>query len=220
VTAHLRHNHRHVTALILLQQRFVGTIYVTTEWHTLRCRLLVHINSYTCFLYQNWMVFQCRNKLTFTIQETGKSVLHNMVHKVIKMSAVYEANLKMWIMKYKLVKYPLKWVHTCNVYAFRNAATLQVIHTIRSYKLNFQPVPHGITISCKCYTRQFPVCYGSLNDVVFATSSSLVHLYTLRFKEKEKRSAVVAKATVHKQGSVQRFKFVGRPEFSVSQWVI
>lgn len=53
VTAHLRHNHRHVTALILLQQRFVGTIYVTSEWHTLRCRLLVRVNSYTCFLYKN-----------------------------------------------------------------------------------------------------------------------------------------------------------------------
>jgi hypothetical protein len=28
--------------------------------------------------------------------------------------------------------------------------------------------------------------------------SGFVHLYTLRFKEKEKRAAVVAKATVHK----------------------
>ena len=35
----------------------------------------------------------------------------------------------------------------------------------------------------------------------------------LRFKEKEKRAAVVAKATVHKQGSVQRFEFAGRLEF-------
>jgi len=55
---------------------------------------------------------------------------------------------------------------------------------------------------------------------VFATSSGFVHLYSLRFKEKEKRAAVVAKAAVHKQGSVQRFKFAGRLEFSVGQWVI
>jgi hypothetical protein len=52
-------------------------------------------------------------------------------------------------------------------------------------------------------------------------SSGFVHLYTLRFKEKEKRAAVVvAKATTHKQGGVQRFRFAGRLGFSVGQWVI
>jgi hypothetical protein len=42
----------------------------------------------------------------------------------------------------------------------------------------------------------------------------------LRFKEKFKRAVVVAKATIHKEGSVQRFKFAGRLEFSVGQWFI
>jgi hypothetical protein len=37
----------------------------------------------------------------------------------------------------------------------------------------------------------------------------------LGFKEKEKRAAVVAKEAVHEQGSVQRFTFAGRLEFSV-----
>jgi hypothetical protein len=37
-----------------------------------------------------------------------------------------------------------------------------------------------------------PVSYGSPSDV-FAVSSGCVHLYTLRFEEKEKRAAVVAK---------------------------
>jgi hypothetical protein len=49
----------------------------------------------------------------------------------------------------------------------------------------------------------FPVCYGSLSDVIVA-SSSFVHLYTLHFKEKEKTVVVVVvvtKTTVHKQGS-------------------
>jgi len=65
----------------------------------------------------------------------------------------------------------------------------------------------------------FPVCYRSPSDV-FATSSRFVHLYILRFKEKEKRVVVVAaKATIQKQGSVQQFKFAGRLEFSVGQWV-
>jgi len=45
-------------------------------------------------------------------------------------------------------------------------------------------------------------------------------LYMLRFKEKQKRAAVMVNATVHKKGIVQRFKFAGRLEFSVSQWVI
>jgi hypothetical protein len=36
----------------------------------------------------------------------------------------------------------------------------------------------------------------------------------------KKRAAVVAYATVHKQGSVQRFKFAARLEFSVGQWII
>ena len=65
----------------------------------------------------------------------------------------------------------------------------------------------------------FPVCCGSPKDV-FAASNGFVHLYTLRFKEKEKRVEVVANATVHKQGSVERFKFASRLEFSVGQWVI
>jgi len=63
---------------------------------------------------------------------------------------------------------------------------LQVTDTIRSYELNFHPVPHGVTVSCERYTVVFPVCYRSPSDV-FATSS-FVHLYTLRFKEKEKRA--------------------------------
>jgi hypothetical protein len=64
----------------------------------------------------------------------------------------------------------------------------------------------------------FPVCYGTPSDV-FAASSGFVHLYTLHFKEKEKRVAVVAKATAHKQGSVERFKFAGRLEFSAVVYV-
>jgi hypothetical protein len=51
----------------------------------------------------------------------------------------------------------LGWVHTCNVTAYRNAVTLQVTHTTRSYDLNFHPVPLGVTVSCKRYTRQVPV---------------------------------------------------------------
>jgi hypothetical protein len=66
---------------------------------------------------------------------------------------------------------------------------------------------------------RFPVCYESPSNV-FAVSSSFVHLFALRSKEKEKRGVVVAKATLQKQGSVQRFKFAGRLEFSVGQWVI
>jgi len=38
--------------------------------------------------------------------------------------------------------------------------------------------------------------------------------------KKEKRASVVAEATVHKQGTVQRFEFAGRLEFSVGQWVM
>jgi hypothetical protein len=43
---------------------------------------------------------------------------------------------------------------------------------------------------------------------------------TLHFTEKEKRAGLVAHASIHKQGNVQRFKFAGRLEFSVGQWVI
>jgi hypothetical protein len=85
-------------------------------------------------------------------------------------------------------------------------------------ELNFRPIPHGV-VTCEHYTTRFPVCYWSLSDV-FAPSSGFVHLYTLRFKENEKRAAVMENATVHKQGSGQQFKFAGRLEFSVGQWVI
>jgi hypothetical protein len=81
----------------------------------------------------------------------------------------------------------LRWVHTCNVTAYRNAVTLQVTDTIRSYELNFHPVPRGLKVSYERYTLGFPVCYGSQSDV-FAASSGFVHLYILRFKEKEKRA--------------------------------
>jgi hypothetical protein len=74
--------------------------------------------------------------------------------------------------------------------------------------MDFHPVSHGVTLS----TVGFSVYYGSQGDV-FAASSGFVHLYTLHFEEKEKRASVVASATVHKQGSVQRFKFVDRLEF-------
>jgi hypothetical protein len=95
---------------------------------------------------------------------------------------------------------------------------LQVTDTIQSYELNFHPMPHGV-VTCEHYTLGFPVCYVSPNDA-FAASSGFVHLYTLRFKEKEKRAAVVANATVHKHGSAERFKFVCTLEFSVGQCAI
>jgi hypothetical protein len=78
--------------------------------------------------------------------------------------------------------YALRWVQTCNVTAYRNAVTLQVPDTIRSYVLKFHPVPHGVTVTCVRYTLGFPVCYRSPSDV-FAASSGFVHLYTLSFKE-------------------------------------
>jgi hypothetical protein len=77
-------------------------------------------------------------------------------------------------------------------------------------------MPHGLTLSCNRYTRQFSVCYRCQNDVVIAASSGVTHLYTLRFKEKDKKSSGGGKG---KQGSVQRFTFAGRLEFSVGQWV-
>jgi hypothetical protein len=103
-----------------------------------------------------------------------------------------------------------------------NTVTLQVTDMIQSYKLNFHPMPHGVTISFERYTLGFPVCYESPSNV-FAASSGFVHLHTLHFKEKEKRAVVVvvAEATLHKQRNVQQFKFAGRLDFqSVSQWVI
>jgi hypothetical protein len=88
-----------------------------------------------------------------------------------------------------------------------------VTETIWSKELNFHIVLHGVTVSCERCTLGFLVCYGSLSDV-FATSIGFVHFYVLRFKEKEKRAVVVAKATVHKQGSVERFDLLA-PEFYI-----
>jgi hypothetical protein len=79
------------------------------------------------------------------------------------------------------LQYPLK-VHIYNVTAYRNAVTSQVIDTIRSYELNFHPVPQGVTVTGERYTLEFTVCYGSPSDV-FAASSGFVNLNTSRFKE-------------------------------------
>jgi len=70
--------------------------------------------------------------------------------------------------------YCLSWVHTCNVTAYRNAVTLQLTSTIRSYELNIYPLPHGVTVSRERYTLGFLLCYGKPSDV-FAASSGFVH---------------------------------------------
>jgi hypothetical protein len=44
--------------------------------------------------------------------------------------------------------------------------------------------------------------------------------YAEKKKKKKKPAAVVANATVLKQGSVQCFKFISGLELSVGQWVI
>ena len=48
---------------------------------------------------------------------------------------------------------------------------------------------------------------------------SYVYIFYGKKKERKERT-VVAKTTVHKHGSVQRFKFAGRRECSAGQWVI
>jgi hypothetical protein len=55
----------------------------------------------------------------------------------------------------------------------------------------------------------FPVRYGSPRDV-FASSSNFVHLHAFGIKEKNETAAVVANAIVHKQESLQWFKFIKR----------
>jgi hypothetical protein len=55
----------------------------------------------------------------------------------------------------------IRWVHTCTVMAYRNAVTLQVIDTKRSYDRDFHPMPHDVTVFCELCTMEFPVFYGS-----------------------------------------------------------
>jgi hypothetical protein len=92
-----------------------------------------------------------------------------------------------------------------------------VTDTIRSYELNFLPVLHGVyPASVTHWGSQFVTGARAMSLQLAAASYIYIRVhYALK-----KRAAVVAKATVHKQGSVQRFKFVGRLEFSVGQWVI
>jgi hypothetical protein len=53
-----------------------------------------------------------------------------------------------------------------------------------------------------------------------AVASYIYIHYALKKREREKISAVVEKANLRKQESVQRFTFVGRLEFSGGQCVI
>jgi hypothetical protein len=69
---------------------------------------------------------------------------------------------KLWMTEDKAKYYTvLRWAHTCNIIAYHNAVMLRVTDTIRSYDLNFHPLPHGVTVSCERYTVGFPVCCGS-----------------------------------------------------------
>jgi hypothetical protein len=64
----------------------------------------------------------------------------------------------------------LKGVHTCKFTAYRNAVTLQVTDTIRSYDLNFHHVPYGVTVFCERYTVGFLVRNGNPSDIFAAAS--------------------------------------------------
>jgi hypothetical protein len=55
----------------------------------------------------------------------------------------------------------LRWVNTYNVTSYCDAVTLQVTDTIRSYDLNFHPLPHDVTVSCERYIMGFTVRYES-----------------------------------------------------------
>jgi hypothetical protein len=116
----------------------------------------------------------------------------------------------------------LRWGHTCNVTACRNAVTLQVTDTIRSYQLNFHPVPHGVTVSCERCTVGFPVCYGSPSDVFAASSGFVLYIYIYYAvkKTRKERRWWQRQLYTSREVSVQRFKFAGRLEFSVGQHVI
>jgi hypothetical protein len=52
-----------------------------------------------------------------------------------------------------------KAVHT--LVTLPRTVTLPVTDMIRSYDLNFNPVPHDVTVSFERYTVGFPVCYES-----------------------------------------------------------
>jgi hypothetical protein len=69
----------------------------------------------------------------------------------------HHQEVTMYICDNWYVLYVIRWVHTYNVTAYRNVSS----DTIRSYNLNFHPVPHGVTVSCKHYTMGCTVCNGS-----------------------------------------------------------
>jgi hypothetical protein len=67
-------------------------------------------------------------------------------------------------------------------------------------------VSHGVTVTCKRYTMEFPFCYGIPSDVFSASRMFLhVYIYTLKNTKKKPTPTVVANATVRKQGSLQWF---------------
>jgi hypothetical protein len=71
-----------------------------------------------------------------------------------------------WYVLYVLVDCQQAWIErnipSRPAYSgLSDAVTLQLTDTIRSYDLNFHPVPHGVTVPCERYTMGFPVCYGS-----------------------------------------------------------
>ena len=80
----------------------------------------------------------------------------------------------------------------------------------------FRLTQHGfiliplVTFTCMLHVSACTeaIRHINTNTLRWVHTSSFVHLYTLRFKEKEKRAVVVAKATVHKQGCVLWFKWV------------
>jgi hypothetical protein len=95
---------------------------------------------------------QNHNKINSQGFNKLRNIFPDICRENINLQAGFHLNFRLTV---------LRWVHTCNVTAYRTAVTLQVTGTRQSYDLNFHPVPHGVTVSCERYTVGFPVCYGS-----------------------------------------------------------
>jgi hypothetical protein len=104
-----------------------------------------------------YSIFSSPTRKNFRSNRTAHSLVHVCMHILTCADCIACSSL---LYSFTFLDI-LMWVPTCNVTAYRNAVTLQVTDTIRSYDLNFHPVPHDVTVSCERYTVGFPVCYGS-----------------------------------------------------------
>jgi hypothetical protein len=95
-----------------------------------------------CHLYYHLPTLLPTNKIQHI---SPHKILHTFSILIRATRPTYRGPLQLTNTPLHSTTYTLRWVHTCNVTAYRNAVTLQVTDNTE-LRSDFRPVPHGVSV--------------------------------------------------------------------------